>query len=44
MKFDKIFGATERQDGLYKIGRSKYDARFGFGKDEKTGAGYDYRI
>lgn len=43
MKFDKIFGATERQDGLYKIGRSKYEARFGFGKDEKTGAGYDYR-
>lgn len=43
MKFDKIFGATERQDGLYKIGRSKYEARFGFGKDEKTGVGYDYR-
>lgn len=43
MKFDKILGATERQDGLYKIGRSKYEARFGFGKDEKTGVGYDYR-
>lgn len=43
MKFDKIFGATERQDGLYKIGRSKYEARFGFGKDENTGVGYDYR-
>lgn len=43
MKFDKIFGATERQDGLYKIGRSKYEARFGFGKEEKTGVGYDYR-
>ena len=43
MKFDKIFGANERQDGLYKIGRSKYEARFGFGKDEKTGVGYDYR-
>lgn len=43
MKFDKIFGATERQDGLYKIGRSKYEARFGIGKDEKTGVGYDYR-
>lgn len=43
MKFDKIFGATERQDGLYKIGRSKYEVRFGFGKDEKTGVGYDYR-
>lgn len=43
MKLDKIFGATERQDGLYKIGRSKYEARFGFGKDEKTGVGYDYR-
>lgn len=43
MKLDKIFGATERQDGLYKIGRSKYEARFGFGKDDKTGVGYDYR-
>lgn len=39
--FDKIFGANKRQDGLTKIGRSKYEARFGYGEDA-AGNGYNY--
>ena len=39
--FDKIFGANKRQDGLTKIGRKKYEARFGYGEDE-AGNGYNY--
>lgn len=41
MTFEKIYGAKERQDGLYKIGRNKYEARFGYGVDGENG--YDYR-
>lgn len=41
MDFDKIYGATERHDGLYNIGRNKYEARYGYGKDGDNG--YDYR-
>lgn len=37
----KIYGATERQDGLYKIGRKKYELIFGYGEDEQ--GGYNYR-
>ena len=39
--FDKIFGANKRQDGLTKIGRKKYEARFGYGEDA-AGNGYNY--
>ena len=39
--FDKIFGAQKRQDGLTKIGRKKYEARFGYGVDS-SGNGYNY--
>ena len=40
----KIYGATERQDGLYKIGRNKWELIYGFGKDsEKAETGYNYR-
>lgn len=39
--FDKIFGAKERQDGLTKIGRGKYEARFGYGEDA-AGNGFNY--
>lgn len=39
--FDKIYGAKERQDGLTKIGRNKWEARFGYGEDE-SGNGYNY--
>lgn len=41
MGFDKIYGAKERQDGLYNIGRDKYEARFGYGVDSENG--YNYR-
>lgn len=41
MSMSKIYGATERQDGLYKIGRKKYELIFGYGEDEQ--GGYNYR-
>ena len=31
----KIYGATERQEGLYKIGRNKRELIYGFGKDSE---------
>lgn len=41
---NKIYGATERQDGLYHIGRNKWEIIFGFGKDsEGDEVGYNYR-
>lgn len=40
----KIYGATERQDGLYKIGRNKWELIYGFVKDDvETESGYNYR-
>ena len=40
----KIYGAQERQDGLYRIGRNKWEVIFGFGKDsEDATSGYNYR-
>ncbi len=40
----KIYGAQERQDGLYRIGRNKWEVIFGFGKDsEDDTTGYNYR-
>lgn len=40
----KIYGAQERQDGLYSIGRNKWQLIFGFGKDsEDDDTGYNYR-
>jgi len=40
----KIYGAQERQDGLYRIGRNKWEIIFGFGKDyEDAPTGYNYR-
>lgn len=44
MAMQKIYGATGRQDGLYKIGRNKYELIYGFGKDtEDAETGYNYR-
>lgn len=40
MGFDKIYGAKERHDGLTKIGRDKYEARFGYGTDGENGYNY----
>lgn len=40
----KIYGTKERQDGLYSIGRNKWELIYGFGKDNPEDAtGYDYR-
>lgn len=40
----KIYGAQGRQDGLYRIGRNKWEMIFGFGKDsEDDTSGYNYR-
>lgn len=40
----KIYGATARQDGLYKIGRNKWELIYGFGKDnEDDEAGWNWR-
>lgn len=41
---EKIYGATERQDGLYKIGRNKWELFYGFGKDNPDDeTGYNWR-
>lgn len=40
--FEKVYGATEAQEGLTRIGRNKYEARFGFGTDS-NGNSYDWR-
>jgi hypothetical protein len=41
---NKIYGATERQDGLYLIGRNKWELIYGFGKDDDSAdTGYNYR-
>lgn len=40
----KIYGATAAQNGLYKIGRKKWEVIYGFGKDsEDADTGYNYR-
>lgn len=40
----KIYGAQERQDGLYCIGRNKWELIYGFGKDSPDDeSGYNYR-
>ncbi|MBR6031323.1 MAG: hypothetical protein IKP36_05100 [Bacteroidaceae bacterium] len=41
MKLEKIYGAEARQDGLYKIGRNKYEIIFGYGQEGDRG--YNYR-
>lgn len=40
----KVYGSPKRQDGLYQIGRNKYELIYGFGKDhESDETGYNYR-
>ena len=34
---EKIYGSPVRQDGIYKIGRNKYELIYGFGEDENGG-------
>lgn len=31
---EKIYGASGRQDGLYKVGRNKWEIIYGFGRDD----------
>ena len=37
MKFEKVHGAKERQDGLFQIGSRKWEIIFGYGEDELGG-------
>lgn len=40
----KIYGSSKRQDGLYKIGRNKWELIYGFGKDhESDNSGWNWR-
>lgn len=40
----KVYGSPKRQDGLYKIGRNKWELIYGFGKDnESDETGWNYR-
>lgn len=42
---DKVYGSPKRQDGLYKVGRNKYELIYGFGKDnENDETGWNYRL
>ena len=42
---DKVYGSPKRQDGLYKVGRNKYELIYGFGKDnENDKTGWNYRL
>lgn len=41
---EKVYGSPKRQDGLYKIGRNKWELIYGFGKDNpEDETGYNYR-
>ena len=37
MEFQKVHGAEGRQDGVYRIGRRKWEVIFGYGEDELGG-------
>lgn len=39
---EKIYGASERRDGIQQIGRRRWELFYGFGKDGD--AGYNYRL
>lgn len=41
---EKVYGSPVRQDGLYKIGRNKWELIYGFGKDnESDTTGWNWR-
>ena len=41
---EKVYGSPVRQDGLYKIGRNKWELIYGFGKDnEADSTGWNWR-
>ncbi len=42
---EKIYGATSAQNGLYRVGRLKWEVIYGFGKDhQEDETGYNYRL
>lgn len=41
---EKVYGSPKRQDGLYKIGRDKYELIYGFGEDEHGTWNYRQRF
>lgn len=41
---EKVYGSPKRQDGLYKIGRDKYELIYGFGEDENGTWNYRQRF
>ena len=41
---EKVYGSPKRQDGLYKVGRNKYELIYGFGEDEHGGWNWRYRF
>ena len=43
MEMEKIYGTKQRQDCLVCTGRSKWILFYGFGIDEKSGSGWEYR-
>ena len=41
---EKVYGSPRRQDGLYKVGRNKWEIIYGFGKDdESSDIGWNWR-
>ena len=41
---EKVYGSPKRQDGLYKIGRNKWELIYGFGKDsDDAETGWNWR-
>ncbi|WP_290456932.1 hypothetical protein [Muribaculum intestinale] len=41
---EKVYGSPKRQDGLYKVGRNKWELIYGFGKDsEDAPTGWNWR-
>lgn len=41
---EKVYGSHKRQDGLYKVGRNKWEVIYGFGKDDATSeTGWNWR-
>lgn len=42
---EKIYGAKSAQNGLYRVGRMKWEVIYGFGKDrQEDETGYNYRL
>lgn len=41
---EKVYGSPVWQDGLYKVGRNKWELIYGFGKDDETAeSGWNWR-